>query len=419
VQSPRKEDEPIEHSAITSRDLGNDGFMGRRHQNLAPEDDAPGAKDLAANQKEAAELEAAMKKLTEEHNQYMDALMRKYEELRDTVVECHNDANLMRECTVYFVGASFAFIIPCVYHRLWPTGLGYQLVVYASIAYDLIKIFYSVHVQDWLNGLDAGTLRNRNPLIRCMHRMKADNTDFYGPSVGQNTKWSELLSLFYINSTIGHVVRSGWCVIRCGHDEVAMEKLRDFVCTHQFFHMGICRAQSMFYINRDAINRPRVAFLNTRRARHAQVFSLSIVACAMVITWLLDHDNMPSFNLVVKFFVDNCWYCVRFFIVDDAMFHIMGRCGQDSALVETGALMHLLESMFADFVMTVNVAFAPTMLDAWTQADFCVQVISMVFLAYFARPLQLQREGLDGRYLVDVFLKFAVIVSHGFTWLPS
>jgi hypothetical protein len=100
------------------------------------------------------------------------------------------------------------------------------------------------------------------------------------------------------------------------------------------------------------------------------------------------------------------------------MFHIMGRRGQDSALVETCALMHLLESMFADFVMTVSVAFTPTMLDAWTQADFCVQVISMVFLMYFARPLQLQREGLDGRHLVDVFLKIAVIVSHGFTWLP-
>jgi kinetochore protein Nuf2 len=56
------------------------------------------AKDLA-DQKEAAELEAAIKKLTEEHNQDMDALMRKYEELRDTVVEYHNELfEAMEEC---------------------------------------------------------------------------------------------------------------------------------------------------------------------------------------------------------------------------------------------------------------------------------------------------------------------------------
>lgn len=56
------------------------------------------AKD-AADQKEAAELEAAIKKLTEEHNQDMDALMRKYEELRDTVVEYHNGLfEAMEEC---------------------------------------------------------------------------------------------------------------------------------------------------------------------------------------------------------------------------------------------------------------------------------------------------------------------------------
>ena len=43
------------------------------------------------NQKEIAELEAAMKKLTDEHNRDMDGLMRTYEELRDTVVEYHNE----------------------------------------------------------------------------------------------------------------------------------------------------------------------------------------------------------------------------------------------------------------------------------------------------------------------------------------
>ena len=253
--------------------------------------------------------------------------------------------------------------------------------------------------------------------------MKADNTDFYGPNVGQNTKWSKVLSLFYINSVIGHVVRSGWCVVRCGHDEVAMERLRDFVCTHQFFHMGICRAQSMLYINQDqTAGRPRVALLNQRRARHAQNLSISIVTSALYVKWLLDYA-MPSFNLVVKFLVDNCWYCMRFFIVDDPMFHILGRRGQDSALVETCALMHLLESMFADFVMTVSVAFTPTMLDAWTQADLCVQAISMVFLGYVShnksQPLRLDREGLTAKHLLDVFLKIAVIVSHSFTWLPS
>ena len=334
-----------------------------------------------------------------------------------------DDVNFTVEFSVYFICASFAFVLPCLYHRLWPTHLGYQLVVYASIAYDLIKIFYSVHVQDWLNGLDAGTLRNRNPLLQWMHRMMADNTDFYGSNVGQNTKWSKAISLFYINSQIGHVVRSGWCVVRCGHDEVAMERLRDFACTHQFFHMGICRAQSMLYINQDeTAGRPRVALLNQRRARHAQNLSISILTSALCVKWLLDY-TMPSFNLVVKFLVDNCWYCMRFFIVDDPMFHILGRRGQDSALVETCALMHLLESMFADFVMTVSVAFTPTMLDAWTQADFCVQAISMVFLGYVSRnksqPLRLGREGLTAKHLSDVFLKIAVIVSHSFTWLPS
>lgn len=372
AQSPHKEEESSEPSGITSRMRGGE-FIAQHNAGGPPEEgDAP-----------------------------------------------TDDVNFTVEFSVYFVGASFAFI-PCVYHRLWPTGLGYQLVVYASIAYDLIKIFYSVHVQDWLNGLDADTLRNRNLLVRYMHRMMADNTDFYGPDVGQNTKWSKVISLFYINSQIGHVVRSGWCVIRCGHDEVALEKLRDFVCTHQFFHMGICRAQSMLYINQDeTAGRPRVALLDTRRARHAQVFSLSIVACAMLITWLRDYDNMLSVNLVVKFLVDNCWYCMRFFIVDDPMFHILGQRGQDSTLVETCALMHLLESMFADFVMTVSVAFTPTMLDAWTQADFCVQAISMVFLGYVSRPLRLDREGLTAKHLVDVFLKIAVIVAHSFTWLPS
>lgn len=372
AQSPHKEEESSEPSGITSRMRGGE-FIAQHNAGGPPEEgDAP-----------------------------------------------TDDVNFTVEFSVYFVGASFAFI-PCVYHRLWPTGLGYQLVVYASIAYDLIKIFYSVHVQDWLNGLDADTLRNRNLLVRYMHRMMADNTDFYGPDVGQNTKWSKVISLFYINSQIGHVVRSGWCVVRCGHDEVAMERLRDFVCTHQFFHMGICRAQSMLYINQDeTAGRPRVALLDTRRARHAQVFSLSIVACAMLITWLRDYDNMLSVNLVVKFLVDNCWYCMRFFIVDDPMFHILGQRGQDSTLVETCALMHLLESMFADFVMTVSVAFTPTMLDAWTQADFCVQAISMVFLGYVSRPLRLDREGLTAKHLVDVFLKIAVIVAHSFTWLPS
>lgn len=372
AQSPHKEEESSEPSGITSRMRGGE-FIAQHNAGGPPEEgDAP-----------------------------------------------TDDVNFTVEFSVYFVGASFAFI-PCVYHRLWPTGLGYQLVVYASIAYDLIKIFYSVHVQDWLNGLDADTLRNRNLLVRYMHRMMADNTDFYGPDVGQNTKWSKVISLFYINSQIGHVVRSGWCVVRCGHDEVAMERLRDFVCTHQFFHMGVCRAQSMLYINQDeTAGRPRVALLDTRRARHAQVFSLSIVACAMLITWLRDYDNMLSVNLVVKFLVDNCWYCMRFFIVDDPMFHILGQRGQDSTLVETCALMHLLESMFADFVMTVSVAFTPTMLDAWTQADFCVQAISMVFLGYVSRPLRLDREGLTAKHLVDVFLKIAVIVAHSFTWLPS
>lgn len=334
-----------------------------------------------------------------------------------------DDVNFTVEFSVYFVSVSFAFVLPYLYHRLWPTHLGYQLVVYASIAYDLIKIFYAVPVQNWLNGLDAGTIRNRNPLSQWMQRMKADNTDFYGPNVGQNTKWSKVLSLFYINSVIGHVVRSGWCVVRCGHDEVAMERLRDFVCTHQFFHMGICRAQSMLYINQDeTAGRPRVALLNQRRARHAQNLSISIVTSALYVKWLLDYA-MPSFNLVVKFLVDNCWYCMRFFIVDDPMFHILGRRGQDSALVETCALMHLLESMFADFVMTVSVAFTPTMLDAWTQADLCVQAISMVFLGYVShnksQPLRLDREGLTAKHLLDVFLKIAVIVSHSFTWLPS
>lgn len=382
VQSPRKEDEPSEPSGITgiTSHMRGGEFIATGHPpppGVPPEeDDAP-----------------------------------------------TDDVNFTVEFSVYFVGASFAFI-PCVYHRLWPTGLGYQLVVYASIAYDLIKIFYSVHVQDWLNGLDVGTLQNRNLLVRYMHRMMADNRDFYGPNVGQNTKWSKVISLFYINSQIGHVVRSGWCVVRCGHDEVAMERLRDFVCTHQFFHMGICRAQSMLYVNQDeTAGRPRVALLDTRRARHAQVFSLSIVACAILITWLRDYDNMLSVNLVVKFLVDNCWYCMRFFIVDDPMFHILGQRGQDSTLVETCALMHLLESMFADFVMTVSVAFTPTMLDAWTQADFCVQAISMVFLGYVSRnksqPLRLDREGLTAKHLLDVFLKIAVIVSHSFTWLPS
>lgn len=334
-----------------------------------------------------------------------------------------DDVNFTVEFSVYFVSVSFAFVLPYLYHRLWPTHLGYQLVVYASIAYDLIKIFYAVPVQNWLNGLDAGTIRNRNPLSQWMQRMKADNTDFYGPNVGQNTKWSKVLSLFYINSVIGHVVRSGWCVVRCGHDEVAMERLRDFVCTHQFFHMGICRAQSMLYINQDeTAGRPRVALLNQGRARHAQNLSISIVTSALYVKWLLDYA-MPSFNLVVKFLVDNCWYCMRFFIVDDPMFHILGRRGQDSALVETCTLMHLLESMFADFVMTVSVAFTPTMLDAWTQADLCVQAISMVFLGYVShnksQPLRLDREGLTAKHVLDVFLKIAVIVSHSFTWLPS
>ena len=43
------------------------------------------------NKKEAAEIEASMKKMVDEHNRDMNELMRAYEELRDTVVEYHSE----------------------------------------------------------------------------------------------------------------------------------------------------------------------------------------------------------------------------------------------------------------------------------------------------------------------------------------
>lgn len=44
-----------------------------------------------ANKKEIAKMEAGLKRMTDEHNREMDELMRAYEELRDTVVEYHNE----------------------------------------------------------------------------------------------------------------------------------------------------------------------------------------------------------------------------------------------------------------------------------------------------------------------------------------
>ena len=43
------------------------------------------------NKKEAAEIEASIKKMVDEHNRDMNELMRAYEELRDTVVEYHSE----------------------------------------------------------------------------------------------------------------------------------------------------------------------------------------------------------------------------------------------------------------------------------------------------------------------------------------
>ena len=322
----------------------------------------------------------------------------------------------------------FAFIVtivlPQAFRILWPSYLVCPVVL-SAVLYHLIKAFYGHRLQEWLHGMDANTVSKSNIFVRCMHAVKANNTDFYGPTVGQNTKWSSTFSLFYTNAILGLVWRLGWMGWKHRNDEASMKSLAVVVLLQQLLHMGLVRMHSTIRVNaRAAAEFAWEVIMNVRQARHAQVFSLSIVGCGIhVFILLLERDGTPvlrflksRFNLIAKFCIDHAYYCLRLFLVDDPMYALVGRRGEDSKLVEMCALHHLMEAMFGDLVLTVSVASTPQLYDAWAEADLFVQIGSMMVLGYVSLnktiPLQLEREGLNARNIVDFLLKCTVIMSH-------
>lgn len=323
----------------------------------------------------------------------------------------------------------FAFIVmvilPQAFRILWPSYMIASVLI-SGIGYHAIKAFYGQSAQEYLHGLDANTVSESwNLFKRAMYAVKANNTDFYGPTVGQNTKWSSAFSLFYTNAILGSAWRLGRMGWKHRNDEASMKSLAVVVLLQQLLHMGLVRMHSTIRVNvRAAAEVAWEVIMNVRRARHAQVFSLSIVGGGIhVFLLLLERDGThvlrflkSRFNLIAKFCIDHVWYCLRLFLVDDPMLHLVGRRGEDSKLVEMCALHHLMEAMFGDLVLTVVVAFTPQMFDAWAEADLFVQIGSMMVLGYVSLnktiPLQLEREGLNARNIGDFLLKCVVIGAH-------
>ena len=209
------------------------------------------------------------------------------------------------------------------------------------------------------------------------------------------------------------------------NDEASMKSLAVVVLLQQLLHMGLVRIHSTIRVNaRAAAEVAWEVIMNVRQARHAQVFSLSIVGGGIhVFLLLLERDGAhvlrflySRFNLILKLGIDHAYYCLRLFLVDDPMYALVGRRGEDSKLVEMCALHHLIEAMFGDLVLTGSVAFTPQMFDAWAESDLFVQIGSMMVLGYVSLnktiPLQLEREGLNARNIVDFLLKCTVIMSH-------
>lgn len=328
---------------------------------------------------------------------------------------------------VFVYGFAFIvmFILPQVFRMFLPSYLVCPVVL-SAILYHLIKAFYGQSAQEWLHGLDANTVSESwNLFKRAMYAVKANNTDFYGPTVGRNTKWSSAFSLFYTNAIMGSAWRLFWMGWKHRNDEASMKSLAVVVLLQQLLHMGLVRMHSTIRVNaRAAAEFAWEVIMNVRQARHAQVFSLSIVGCGIhVLLLLLERDGTPvlrflksRFNLIAKFCIDHFWYCLRLFLVNDPMLHLVGRRGEDSKLVEMCALHHLMEAMFGDLVLTVGVAFTPQMFDAWAEADLFVQIGSMMVLGYVSLnktiPLQLEREGLNARNIGDFLLKCVVIGAH-------
>ena len=322
----------------------------------------------------------------------------------------------------------FAFIVtivlPQAFRILWPSYLVCPVVL-SAVLYHLIKAFYGQRLQEWLHGMDANTVSKSNVFVRCMYAVKANNTDFYGPTVGQNTKWSSTFSLFYTNAILGCAWRLCWMGWKHRNDEASMKSLAVVVLLQQLLHMGLVRIHSTIRVNaRAAAEVAWEVIMNVRQARHAQVFSLSIVGGGIhVFLLLLERDGAhvlrflySRFNLILKLGIDHAYYCLRLFLVDDPMYALVGRRGEDSKLVEMCALHHLIEAMFGDLVLTVSVASTPQLYDAWAEADLFVQISSMAVLMWASLnktiPLQLESEGLNARNIVDFLLKCTVIMSH-------
>ena len=325
---------------------------------------------------------------------------------------------------VYGFAFTVVLVLPQVFRILWPSYMITSVLI-SGIGYHAIKAFYGQSAQEWLHGMDANTVSSRNFILRCMYAVKANNTDFYGPTVGRNTKWSSAFSLFYTNAIMGSAWRLGRMGWKHRNDEESMKSLAVVVLLQQLLHMGLVRMHSTIRVNtRAAAEFAWEVIMNVRQARHAQVFSLSIVGCGIhVLLLLLERDGTPvlrflksRFNLIAKFCIDHAYYCLRLFLVNDPMLHLVGRRGEDSTLVEMCALHHLMEAMFGDLVLTVGVAFTPQMFDAWAESDLFVQIGSMMVLGYVSLnktiPLQLEREGLNARNIFDFLLKCVVIGTH-------
>jgi hypothetical protein len=325
---------------------------------------------------------------------------------------------------VYGFALIVMVFLPQVFRKLWPSYLVCPVVL-SAVLYHLIKALYGQHLQEWLHGMDANTVSKRNVFVQFMYAVKANNTDFYGPTVGQNTKWSSTFSLFYTNATLGSAWRLGRMGWKHRNDEASMKSLAVVVLLQQLLHMGLVRIHSTIRVAaRAAADVAWEVIMNVRQARHAQVFSLSIVGGGIhVFLLLLERDGAhvlrflySRFNLILKLGIDHVYYCLRLFLVDDPMYALVGRRGEDSKLVEMCALHHLMESMFGDLVLTVSVASTPQLYDAWAEADLFVQIVSMAVLLWASLnktiPLQLEREGLNARNIFDFLLKCAVIMSH-------
>jgi hypothetical protein len=156
--------------------------------------------------------------------------------------------------------------------------------------------------------------------------------------------------------------------------------------------------------------------MNLTKSRHAQAVALSVVGCG-IRAWSIDSGGIHlPWNLIAKLFIDTFWYCVILFLVDDPIYHLIGRKNEDCELVEVCALQHLMEAMICDTLVTVNVAFHPELFKTWTRADLEVQVASFFILIGVSLlsqiPLQLEKERLSLKNVIDLILKCIIIALH-------